>query len=80
MPVEAGCARNWNSESWPVGVWPPVQVTRDDGAVTGARLLASFTCHGAAGATNESIPNPAGTVITSLLVVSPAFSVGTARL
>ena len=32
------------------------------------------------GGASESIPNPAGTVITILVVVSPLFSVGTARL
>jgi hypothetical protein len=37
-------------------------------------------CHPAGGGTNESIPNPAGTVITIVVVVTPLFSVGTAKL
>jgi len=37
-------------------------------------------CQPAGGGTNESIPKPDGTVITILDVVSPVFSVGTARL
>jgi hypothetical protein len=36
--------------------------------------------HPDGGGTNESIPKPVGTVITIVLVVTPAFSVGTARL
>src|SRR5258708_4800613 len=78
--AEDGCARNWNSESSPVGVWPPLHVTFVTTAASPEPVDATCMCHPGPGGTNESIPNPAGTVSTIFEVVGPAFSVGTARL
>ena len=66
--------------SSPVGVLPPVSVTFVTTALSPEPVWASWTCHGSRGGTNESMPNPAGTVITRFVVVRPLFSVGTARL
>ena len=78
--ADAGWARNWNSESSPVGVLPPVQVTFVTTALSPEPVCWTCWCQPAGGGTNESIPNPDGTVSTILVVVRFSFSVGTARL
>ncbi len=59
---------------------PPVHVTLVTTALSPEPVCWTDWCHPGGGGTNESIPNPLGTVITILDVVKPAFSVGTARL
>ncbi len=76
----AGWARNWNSESSPVGVWPPVQVTLVTTALSPAPVCCTCCVQPGGGGAKESMPNPAGTVMTIFVVVTPLFSVGTARL
>ncbi len=78
--ADAGWARNWNSESSPVGVFPPVHVTFVITALSPEPVCCICCVQPVGGGTNESIPNPSGTVITILLVVRLLFSVGTARL
>src|SRR5204863_661927 len=77
--LEAGWARNWNSESSPVGTFPPVQVTFWITALSPEPVCCRTRCHPGLG-TNESIPKPCGTVSTIFVVVRLLFSVGTARL
>ena len=77
--LDAAWPRNWKSESSPVGVWPPVQVTFWITASSPEPVCC--TCRFQTGVgTNESIENPLGRVSTTFVVVAPSFSVGTARL
>ncbi len=54
-----GLARNWKSESSPVGTLPPVQVTFWITASSPEPVCCTCALPAGAG-TNESIPNPAG--------------------
>ena len=75
-----GWARNWNSESSPVGVLPPVHVTCCTTASSPEPVDLTLWVQPVGGGTNESMPKPLGTVSTILVVVAFDFSVGTARL
>ena len=79
VPGLVASPRNWNSESSSVGTWPPVQVTFCTTALSPEPCCTSTRCHPGSG-TNESIEKLLGTVSTILFVVTPSFSVGTARL
>ena len=70
---------NWKSESSPVGTFPPVHVILVITALSPEPVCCTTRCQPALG-TNESMPNPVGTVNTTFEVVTPLFSVGTARL
>jgi hypothetical protein len=59
---------------------PPVQVTRVTTTLSPEPVCWTFMRHPGGGGTNESIPNPDGTVNTTFVVLAPLFSVGTARL
>ena len=78
-PPSTGCARNWNSESSSVGMFPPVHVTFWITALSPEPVCCSTRVQPGLGA-NESIEKPCGTVRTIFVVVRFAFSVGTARL
>ena len=80
VPGFDGWARNWNIESWPVGVLPPVHVTCCTTALSPDPVDLTLCVQPAGGGTKESIPKPSGTVSTILSVVAFSFSVGTARL
>ena len=79
VPAFAGWARNWKSESSPVGTLPPVQVTFWTTALSPDPVCWSCCVQPGAG-TNESMPKPFGTVSTIFVVLRFSFSVGTARL
>ena len=80
FPFLAGCPRNWKSESSPVGMLPPVQVTFWITALSPEPVCCRTRFQPGFG-TNESIEKPFGTVRTIFVVVSGRFfSVGTARL
>ena len=75
-----GLGEELNSESSPVGVLPPVHVTCVTTALSPDPVWRTCCVPARGGGTNESIPNPSGTVMTIFDVVTFSFSVGTARL
>src|SRR5581483_5112420 len=79
VPVFAGCARNWNNESSPVGTCPPVHVTWVMTASSPEPVCCSMRFQPGLG-TKESIEKLFGNVRTTFVVYAFAFSVGTARL
>ena len=66
-----------NTESIPVRVVPPVQVTFWTTALSPEPLLCTCIFQGAGAGSNESIEKPLGTVSSIVDVVRFAFSVGT---
>src|SRR5215467_14203530 len=76
-PGFAMLALNRKTESSPVGVLPPVQVTCWTTALSPDPVDLVTIFHGAGGGSNESIANDDGTVSTILVVIAPDSSVGT---
>src|SRR5205085_11990605 len=77
--LESGLARNWKTESSPVGTLPPLQVTFWITAFSPEPVCWSCRFHPVAGL-KESIPKPLGGVNSIFVVVAPSFSVGTASV
>ena len=77
-PVTADCvaATNWKIASSPLGIAPPVQLIRSIAASSPDPDRSTCLVHPGA-ATIAPIVNPAGTANTTLVVVTPSFSVGT---
>ena len=77
--LELGLARNWKTESSPVGTLPPLHVTFWITAFSPEPVCCSCRFQPAAGA-KESMPKPPGGVSSTFVVVRPSFSVGTASV
>src|SRR4029077_16192766 len=80
VPAFPGSPRNWNSESCPVGVRPPLQVSFWTTASSPEPCDLTARCQPGGGGATESMLKPSGGVRTIFIVVAFSFSVGTARL